>query len=43
MSKKRIEIQPMQLKNFIKICFKESKKKFGTQISWIDAISSFES
>jgi len=27
----------------VNIFFKESKKKFGTHISWIDAISSVDS
>jgi len=35
MSEKRIESQPMQTWIFKRNCFKESKKKFGTQIYWI--------
>jgi len=41
MSKKRIEFNQCK-GEYLKI-IKESKKKFGTQISWIDVISSFDS
>ena len=41
MLKKRIEFNQCK-GEYLKI-IKESKKKFGTQISWIDVISSFDS